>query len=169
MPVPVNPGLIAIPVQGVSFMLAQTRPILQLGGHTLIYVDDEGTAEVDIFTPVGARDASPIDSYAVLISYIEADPVFAALEELTPVSIAGLPTRVFEGTADSAERAFLTDLRATGDDVFGWFPPVRMRLWVIDHPDGAVIVSAESLENPGRYSEAVRLATEVLSTIDFQN
>jgi len=167
VPVPASPGLIVIPVQGVSFMLAETRPILQLGGHTLIYIDAEGNAEVDIFTPLATRDATPFDDYAAVISYIESDPVLAELEELTPVSIAGLPTRVFEGTADSEERVFLTELGLTGDNVLGWFPPARMRLWVIDHPDGAVIVTAESLENPGRYSEAVRLATEVLSTIDF--
>ncbi len=147
-------------------MLDLSRPVLQLGGHTLIYVDDERTAEVDIFIPSADRDGGAFDSYDAVVAYLQSDPVFVGVQELTPVSIAGLATRVFEGTAESTERAFVTDLAST-DLMFGWFPPGRMRLWLIDHPDGPVIVSAESLENPGRYSEAVRLATEVLSTIDF--
>jgi len=166
-PVPVEAGLVVVPVRGARFMLAETRPVLQLGGHTLIYVDDERNAEVDIFIPAAAADLSPIGSYDTLITYLETHIPLAGLAELSPVSIAGIPTRVFEGTASSTERAFVTELAAADNDQLGWFPPGRMRLWVIDHPDGPVIVSAESLENPGRYSEAVRLATEILSTIDF--
>jgi hypothetical protein len=148
-------------------MLAQTRPVLQLGGHTLIYVDDERTAEVDIFIPAATGRGRVIDSYDELILYLQTAPDFAGLEELRPVSIAGFPTRVFEGTADSPDRAFITDIAALENDQLGWFPSERMRLWAIDHPDGPVIVSAESLDNPGRYSDAVRLATGILSTIDF--
>lgn len=166
-PTAVQPGLVVVPVRGARFMLTETHPVLQLGGHTLIYVDAERTAEVDIFIPAAAADGSVIDSYEVLVTYLESAPVFAGLAELSPVSIAGIPTRVFEGTADSPDRAFITEVAAAENDQLGWFPPARMRLWVINHPDGPVIVSAESLENPGRYSDAVRLATEVLSTIDF--
>jgi hypothetical protein len=148
-------------------MLAETHPILQLGGHTLIYVDDEQNAEVDIFIPAAAADGSVIDSYEVLIAYLESAPALAGLAELSPVSIAGIPTRVFEGTADSPDRAFITEIVTADNNQLGWFPAVRMRLWVINHSGGPVIVSAESLENPGQYSDAVRLATEILSTIDF--
>ena len=166
-PTPVEPGLVVVPVRGARFMLAQTRPVLQLGGHTLIYVDDERTAEVDIFIPAGTGRGRVIDSYDELILYLQTAPDFAGLEELRPVSIAGFPTRVFEGTADSPDRAFITDIAALENDQLGWFPSERMRLWAIDHPDGPVIVSAESLDNPDRYSDAVRLATGILSTIDF--
>lgn len=165
-PAPVEPGLVVVPVRDARFMLGDSRPVLQLAGHTLIYVDDERTAEVDIFVPAGDRNGAPLAAYDDVVSLIETDPVFDAVLELTPVSIAGFSTRVFEGTAEAAERAFVTDLAATGEQL-GWFPPVRMRLWLIDHPDGPVVVSAESFENPGRYSEAVRLATEILSTITF--
>ena len=166
-PITVQPGLIVVPVRGASFRLSTSHPLLQLGGHTLLYVDDAQDAEVDIFTPVADRDGQPFGSYQALISFITFDAAFANLTEITPVSIAGHPTRVFEGPAAATERAFVTDLASADDELFGWLPPARMRLWVIDHPAGPVIVSAESLENPGRYSEAVRLATEVLSTIDF--
>lgn len=166
-PVTVEPGLVVVPVRNARFMLAQARPVLQLGGHTLIYVDDARDAEVDIFTPAASRDGNTIDTYDALITYMSTDAALANLGELNPVSIAGFPTRVFEGTASATERAFITELAAADNDQLGWFPPGRMRLWVIDHPSGPVIVSAESLENPGRYSEAVRLATEILSTIDF--
>jgi len=167
LPSSADPGLVVTPVRGARFMLAQARPILQLGGHTLVYVDDELNAEVDIFTPVARADLSPIDDYEALITYFETNAGFAGLDELSPVSIAGIPTRVFEGISDTADRAFITDLTFIDDDLFGWYLPARMRLWVIDHPDGPVVVSAESAQNPGRYSEAVRLATEILSTIDF--
>jgi len=166
-PVTVGPGLVAIPVQGARFRLTEAHPVLQLGGHTLIYVDDERNAEVDIFTPMAEADGTAIGSYGDLITYLSSDAVFANLLELDAVSIAGFPTRVFEGTAESPDRAFITEIAAASNDQLGWFPPARMRLWVIDHPSGAVIISAESLENPGRYSDAVRLATEVLSTIEF--
>lgn len=165
-PSSVEAGLVVVPVRNARFMLGEAHPVLQLAGHTLIYVDDERTAEVDIFVPAGDRNGSPLASYDDVVSFIETDPVFDAVDELTPVSIAGFSTRVFEGTADATDRAFVTDLAAT-DETLGWFPPVRMRLWLIDHPDGPVVVSAESLEIPGRYSEAVRLATEILSTITF--
>jgi hypothetical protein len=166
-PTAVGPGLVVVPVRGARFILAETHPILQLGGHTLIYVDDERNAEVDIFIPAAAADGSVIDSYEVLITYLESAPALAGLVELSPVSIASFPTRVFEGTANSADRAFITEVATVNNNQLGWFPPARMRLWVINHPDGPVIVSAESLENPGRYSDAARLATEILSTIDF--
>ena len=149
-------------------MLAEPHPVLQLGGHTLIYVDDDRNAEVDIFIPAATSDDTAINSYDEVIAYLESNAVFAGLAELSPVSIAGNPTRVFEGTADSTDRAFITEIGTADEDQVGWFPPARMRLWVINHAAGPVIVSAESLENPGRYSDAIRLATEILSTITFE-
>lgn len=167
VPEPVEPGLVSVPVRGASFRLNEARPVLQFGGHTLIYLDDDRTGEVDIFTPVADRDGTTLDTYDAVINVLTTDPDLAGLEELAPVSIAGLPTRVFEGSASATQFAFITSTTARLDESLGWYPPARMRLWVIDHPGGAVIVSAESAEDPGRYSDAVRLATEVLSTIDF--
>lgn len=149
-------------------MLDETRPILQLAGHTLIYVDDEAQAEVDIFTPVAQRDGIELADYDAVISYITTDPTLSVLEELADVTIAGLPTRVFEGTISSGdERGFFTDPDAVDDSLAGWFPPTRVRMWVIDVADGPIIVTAESLEDPGQYTDAIRLASEILSTIDF--
>lgn len=165
-PTTVEAGLVAVPVRGASFVLDEPRPILQLPGHTLIYLDDERQGEVDIFVPAGDRDGNPLTSVDEVANFIESDATFSGVSELTAVSIAGLPTRVFEGTGVVGEKAFLTDLAAENEQL-GWFPPLRMRMWLIDHPDGPVIVSAESLEDPGRYSDAVRLATAVLSTITF--
>lgn len=166
-PVPVDAGPVAVPVRGATFILDTTHPVLQLAGHTLIYFDDSRQAEVDIFIPAGDRTGAPLDGYDDVVGYLEADPAFEAVIELTPVSIAGLPTRVFEGDANSPARAFVTDLGSADDETLGWFPPVRMRLWLIDHPDGPVIVSAETFQDPALYTDAVRLATGILSTIDF--
>lgn len=165
-PTTIQPGLIAVPVRGAAFVLDQARPILQLPGHTLVYLDDDRQGEVDIFVPAGDRDGNPLATIDDVAGFIETDPAFVGVVELRPVSIAGLPTRVFEGNGVVGEKAFVTELAAE-DEQLGWFPPLTMRIWLIDHPDGPVIVSAESLEDPGRYSDAIRLATAILSTITF--
>jgi len=168
IPEVVQPGLLRIPVGVTSFVLADPRPLVQIGGHTLIYVDDQAQAEVDIFTPYADRDGTVFAGYDAVIDYLETDPVFAGLAEIDSVTIAGLPTRVFNGTAEqSTDREFYTDAVSVDQDRWGWFAPVRMQLWVIDEPSGTIIVSAESLEDPGQFSEAIRLASEVLSTITF--
>lgn len=160
-------GPITIPVGPATFVLGEARPVLQLGGHTLIYVDDDQMAEVDIFTPTAQRDGTTFDDYDQLITYLETDADFAGLEELDEVTIAGLPTRVFEGTLNSEQRGFFTDSVDLDAEFSGWFPPARVRMWVIDVASGPIIVTAESLEDPGQYTDAIRLASEILSTIDF--
>jgi hypothetical protein len=152
-------------VADASFVLDVAHPVLQLGGHTLLYVDGAQDAEVDIFTPVARDDGTPLASFDEVIEFIETNPAFADLAEQPPTTIAGLPTRIFDGVADSPDRIFITDL--LGPTNTGWFPPRRMRLWVIDQPGETVIVTAESLTDPGRFDEALALANTVLSTIVF--
>lgn len=166
-PTIVEPGTIAIPIGVTQFRLSQPRPILQLSGHTLIYVDPDREAEVDIFVPYAKGDGTLLDSYDAVIDYISTDPIFAELEELDPVTIAGVAARVFEGTTDTGIRGFHTDALVLDNENAGWFPPIRVRMWVIDDAPNPIIVTAESLFDPGQYSDAVRLATEVLSTIEF--
>jgi len=161
-------GPVSVPVAGLTqFRLSAPRPILQLPEHTLIYLDQDRLAEVDVFAPVASGDATPLPTYGDVVDRLVVDPIFAAVEELDPVSIAGFPARVFEGTPVTGERGFYNDLSTVPNESAGWFPPVRVRMWVIDAPLGTVIVSAETLEDPGQYSDAVRLATEILTTITF--
>lgn len=166
----VQAGPVTVPVAGTTqFRLSAPRPVLQLPGHTLIYLDPERLAEVDIFSPVAAGDGTPLATYAEVIAQLIDDPIFADVTELGPVSIAGLPARVFEGLPVMGARGFYNDLSTIANENAGWFPPLRIRMWVIDTPRGAVIVSAESLEDPGQFSDAVRLATEILTTITFSS
>lgn len=165
----VQPGTVRIPVGGVTtFRLARERPVLQQPGHTLIYLDAERQAEVDIFTPVANGEGDPLADYAAVIAELTTNTVFADLDELEPVTIAGLPARVFEGSLITGERGFHTDPSTIGNDWAGWFPPARMRLWIIDTPSTPIVVTAESLFDPGQYDDAVRMAGGLLSTITFE-
>ena len=161
-----------MPVGGTTtFILASSRPLLQLPGHTLIYVDDARLAEVDIFTPVATTDGTPLGTYDEVVAVLLTDPRFAGVSELDPVTIDGLATRVFEGTIDPSVTeqggVFVTDAGEVGNDSAGWVAPARLRLWLIDAPAGPIALTAEAVENPGQYTDAVRLATEVLTTITF--
>ena len=171
-------GRVRVPIGRTTFILDEARPILQLARHTLIYVGELNPetglypAEVDIFAPVArGDDLALFESYEDLIGYVETSPLLTGLEELPPVTIDGLPTRVFEGTlSGDNDRVFFNDPEAIAfDDPSGWYSPTRVRMWIIDEPSNTIIVTAESLEEPGQYSDAVVLATEVLSTIDFSS
>lgn len=162
-------GIVRVPVGGTtSFRLARPRPVLQQPGHTLIYLDADRQAEVDIFTPVANDEGDALDDYNAVMVELTTNTVFADLGELEPVTIAGLPARVFEGSLITGERGFHTDTSTIGNDWAGWFPPARMRLWIIDAPSGPIVVTAESLFDPGQYDEAVRMAGGLLSTITFE-
>lgn len=166
VPVPVSAGLIGIPVHGVTtFRLSEERPILQLPGHALIYLDADRQAEVDIFTPIATGDDRRLTSTEDVVIALTTSPAFVDLTELTPVSINGVPTRVFEGRPIPGERMFWVDESTLGDAAAGWFPPARLRMWLIDGPRGPVFVTAESLTDPGQYADAVRLAADILSTL----
>jgi hypothetical protein len=168
-PVVTEPGVIAVPVGGTTtFRLARSRPVLQQPGHTLIYIDADRLAEVDIFSPVANGEGDPLGDFAAVIIELTTNTVFADLAELEPVTIAGLPARVFEGSVLTGERGFHTDTSTIGNDWAGWFPPARMRLWVIDAPAGPIVVTAESLFDPGQYDDAVRMAGGLLSTMTFE-
>jgi len=164
-PVLTQPGPVA--VDSISFILSTERLVSRLPGHLLVYLDSDQLAEVDIFTPIADPLGSVFANHQAVIDFITSDSGLAALNELAPVTIAGSPTRVFEGTADALDRSFYTHLDDITANEYGWFAPARMQLWVIDSPTGTVIVSAEALEDPGQFTDAVRLATEVLSTIEF--
>lgn len=168
-PTVLQPGIVRVPVGGAtSFRLARARPVLQQPGHTLIYLDADRQAEVDIFTPVANDEGDALTDYNAVIVELTMNTVFADLGELEPVTIAGLPARVFEGSLITGERGFHTDTSTIGNDWAGWFPPARMRLWIIDAPSGPIIVTAESLFDPGQYDDAVRMAGGLLSTITFE-
>lgn len=165
-PTVVPAGLIAIPVHNTTFRLAEARPILQLGGHTLIYLDDQAGSEIDIFTPVAFDDGTLIGSYEEVTSFLQSNALLE-LEESESVTIAGHSTRVFEGLGPDRTRAFITDATELKNIDLGWFPPDQLKLWVVDHPDGPVIVTAEALTDSNQYSDALALAGDILSTIDF--
>lgn len=168
VPSPVPAGPVVVSVGGLtSFALSTERPVLQLPGHTLIYLDDQLEAEVDIFTPVATAAGDTLSTLAEVADYMTTDPVFADVAELQPVTIAGFPTRVFEGRPVMGAPALLTDSSTLSIEEAGWYPPARLRVWLIGTPNGVIAVSAESLQDPGQYSDAVRLATEILGTITF--
>ncbi len=168
LPETLQPGLVSVPVGGTTtFRLARPRPVLQQPGHTLIYLDADRQAEVDIFTPIANDAGDALADFEAVIDELSTNPVFEDLGELEPVTIAGLSARVFEGSLLTGARGFHTDASTIGNDWAGWFPPARMRLWIIDAPSGPIVVTAESLFDPGQYDDAVRMAGGLLSTITF--
>lgn len=167
-PVVQEPGLVSVPVGGtIAFRLVQPRPILQLPGHSLIYVDADQQAEVDVFTPIATGDETVLADYAAVLDHLKTDPVYADLAELDPVTISGFPARVFEGNPITGARGFYADESTFDNESAGWFPPTRLRLWLIDTDNGPVIFTAESLQDPGQYNDAVRMAAGLLGTITF--
>ena len=167
-PVGVLGGRIVVPVAGrTTFMLSEPREIVQLPGHTLIYLGEGTDAEVYIFTPVATADGTVLGTLADVIAELETDPIFADVAELAPATVAGFPTRVFEGVLTTGQRGFYADLGTLSDEIAGWYAPSRLRMWLIDTPQGVVAVTAETLGTSESYSDAIRLATEILATITF--
>ena len=162
------PGIVTVPVNGTSsFELRRPRPILQLPGHALIYVDTDRQGEVDLFTPVADANGDPIGGYIDVVAIVQNDPNLAGLSELPQTTVDGFSARVFDGTATLGVRVFFTDAGFTDNENAGWSPPLRLRMWIIDHPRGPVILTAESLEDPGQFDESLSIANGLLSTIDL--
>jgi len=161
-------GEVQVPVLGsIVFELLEPRPILQHAGHSLVYVDDTRTAEVDVFTPVATATGEQLDTVESIVDYVKSEPNLADLQELASTVIQGFDARVFEGRPKVArQRAFFTDELHQDDELDGWFTPERLRLWLIDTPRGVLAVSAESLsEDQVSFTTAVILATEVLGSL----
>lgn len=163
-----QPGTVTVAVNGVTtFELMQARPILQLPGHTLIYVDDDLRAEVDLFTPVADADGIPLTTYGAVANVITSIAELSGLNELAPTTVDGAPARVFDGVATLGARIFVTDQAQAGNENAGWSPPLRLRMWLIDAPNGVVALTAESLEDPGQFEESLAIARGIIDTIDL--
>lgn len=163
-------GLLVVPIAGrTSFMLTEPRELVQLPGHTLVYLPEGTGAEVDIFTPVAAADGRTLNTIGDVVIELTTTAVFEGMSELAPVTVAGHPTRVFEGELSQSERGFYTDAAYVSDPNAGWFPPTQIRMWLIDTPQGVVAVTAEALAGSENYSDAIRLATGILATITFSS
>ncbi|MEM7096079.1 MAG: hypothetical protein AAF567_23945 [Actinomycetota bacterium] len=159
-------GPVSFPVAGTtSVRLDQPRPVLILPGHTLIYVDPDREAEVDIFTPIADGLGEPFTDYEAVADYLTSDPAFVDVPETDSATVAGFPARVFQGLPVTGERGFYTDASTIGNDSAGWFPPVRLRLWLIDTPNGPLVITAESLFDPGQFPEANRMVRAFLQTL----
>lgn len=161
-------GVITVPVRGATtFRLLGPRPILQLPGHTLIYVDAERQAEVDLFTPVGDADGNRLADYLAVIDVVRTNPELPGLTEQAPTLVDGFPARVFDGVVALGTRVFVTDLAEAGNENAGWSPPVRLRMWVIDAPEQPIVLTAESLEDPGQFDVSLDIANTIIETIDL--
>lgn len=169
-PAPVDAGRIALSVAGTTTVrLSETRPVLHVPGHVLIYVDDLRNAEVDIFTPIADPDGALFDDIEAIESYLLTASNVDTITSTSTVTIAGLTTQIFDvATTGDIVRTVHTDTSTLDNEAAGWFAPPLARLWLIDTPNGAVVVSAESFDE-SRFDEAVRLAEEILSSIEFES
>jgi len=61
----------------------------------------------------------------------------------------------------------MTGREANGVDQLGWFMPAQMWLWVLDGPDGPIVVTGELLSESPREAEVSALLAGVLQSIIF--
>lgn len=162
-------GPIAVPVAGITVLeLFGSHPVLQLSNHTLLYLDEQRLAEVDIFVPYATGDGTVLEDFDAVAAELNNTDRFPLLDEVSTTTIDGSPALIFEGEAEAIERRFHTSAESIGDESAGWFIPLRLKLWLIDTPHGPVIVSAEGTTgNEALFAQATAMATSVLTTIEF--
>lgn len=158
-----------VPVRGqTSFELTTELAILQLSGHTLMYLDATRTAEVDLFSPVASANGGQLITYDDVLNEFES--IFPDLTELDSTTVAGSPARVFEGRPPvQGDRGFHTDLALRGEDLTGWFTPGIVKIWLIDSPSGVLAISAESIDDDANFAQAKTLAAEVIETLTIRS
>ena len=113
---------------------------------------------------------TPLDSTGNVLE--TPDDLVAALEqsdtlvtEIESAVIDGIDARVFDIASTSTQPM----LRLTPDDEYGWAPPTRGRMWLIDHPDrGLLMLTAEAFENVDMIFPLVLAQTEaIIESLEF--
>lgn len=167
-PLPVAAGLVTVPqVGGITFELDGYFDVLQIPGHTLIYVDASVVAEVDLFEAAATAAGAPLNDFGAVIDYVETDPTFAQLVPLGSRTIGGHPAWGYAGTAPQLDRGFVTNF-GLPIDAATWYTPTQLQIWFVDSPDGVLAITAEA--DPGeraRFLIAIDIADRIASSLSF--
>lgn len=82
----------------------------------------------------------------------------STVTELDATTVGGIDAQVVDVVGDDL---YFPAILRTPDDLDGWFPPIRGRLWLIDHPDrGLLMIEARSSDTDEATFTSVLAATE---------
>ena len=161
LPSDVAAGTANLNCVGVSFELAENRFVFQNNG--LAVVDFRVDGGFAIFRPKSTGDGTPVSSADDVVDLILAAAGDGAAEiddgldlpyEVRTVQAVGGPG---------------VDLALKWDDAPGreWRLSKLVRLWVVDTPDGPVVLSAETEATDADLGAVVRGAEALLPTVEF--
>lgn len=151
---------------GLRFVVGEDRSIYQSPGF--IAIEQPGPAEILLVRVAESLSGEPIDSVDAVIALI--DEATITLDELDPVTIAGLETRVFDLTAEPNPSPRPDDaiFRMVEGGVGGWGPAGEARVWLLDTPRGIMLFSAGILE-PGAadLADVIAEAEAIFATLEL--
>ena len=147
-------------VAGLSFELANERHVRQKDGW--VGVLQRTSSGIYILKPISDLDGNPLATSDAVVEALLAD----ATAEATEVDVSAesaYPIREFETAPNSG-----TTFGLKWNDKTGrrneWHTGPFTRLWIIDTPDGVVLVSAESVEESA-FEGAVTEARGIILTL----
>lgn len=150
---------------GVRFVVPEDRTIYQAPG--LIVIGDEPTV-IDLVSVVETLDGQPIDSVDTVVALIEEATV--TLDEADPTTIAGHEARVLDFTAEKEGQPRPDDavFRFEQGGVGGWGPVGEGRAWLLDTPQGILLLDAAVLY-PGEVdlADVIVEAESIFATLEL--
>jgi hypothetical protein len=126
---------------GLRFVVPEDRTVYQAPGLVSIENRNLGTS-IDFVLVVETLDGEPIDSVDTVVSLI--DETTVTLDEAAPTTIAGHEARVFDFTAapERQPRPEFAVFRFEEGGVGGWGPVGESRVWLLDTPQGILLLGA---------------------------
>ncbi len=151
---------------GLRFIVPEDRFIHQSPGFLVIQPTQ--LAEILLVRVVESPAGEPIVSVDAVIALI--DDATRTLDELDPVTIAGLEARVLDFTAEPNPSPRPDDaiFRTVEDGVGGWGPGAEGRVWLLDTPRGIMLFNAQVLEPRAvDLADAIAEAEAIFANLEF--
>lgn len=161
LPSDVAAGTANLNCVGVSFELAQNRFVFQNNG--LAVVDFRVDGGFAIFRPKTTGDGTPVSSADEVVDLIlaAAGDRAAEIDDGLDLPYEARTIQVMDGPA--------VDLALKWDDAPGreWRVAKLVRMWVVDTPDGPVVLSAETEATEADLAAVINGAEALLPTVGF--
>ena len=161
LPSEVPAGRASLNCVGLSFELAEDRFVFQNNG--LAVVDFRVDGGLAIFRPKTTADGTPVTSADDVVSAI-----LAAVGDGGAEIDDGLDLP-YEARTVQALGGSDVDLALKWDDAPGreWRVAKLVRLWVVDTPNGPIVMAAETEGTEGDLSAVIAGAESILPTVQF--
>ncbi len=147
-------------VAGLSFELAEERYVVQNDGY--LGVIQRTRSGIYIIKPTSDLDGNPLTTSDDIVEALLADSK-AEATEVDVSAESAYPIRSFATTPNSSTTFGLKWNDKTGRNN-EWHTGPFTRLWIIDTPDGVVLVSAESVEESA-FEGAIAEAQGIIATL----